>query len=94
MVLICYSLDLQCIPRASVLKMLSGHWGMVETYRGEVSWEEARCWVLQEKSGVYVPPVPLDLWPPWCEHPVSPCSPCREMLHDHKPPRQGAKWIL
>lgn len=45
-VLVCYSLDLQCIPRASMLKMLWGHWGMVETYRGEVSWEEAKSWLL------------------------------------------------
>lgn len=42
MVLICYSLDLQCIPRTRMLKMLSGHWGMVGTYRGEVSWEAVR----------------------------------------------------
>lgn len=74
-VLICYSLDLECIPRTRMLKMLSGHWGMVGTYRGEVSWEEARSWVLLEKSGVYVPPGPLDVWPPWCEQPVAPCAP-------------------
>ena len=45
-VLVCYSLDLQCIPRTSMLKMLLGHWGMVETYGGEVSWEEAKSWLL------------------------------------------------